>query len=153
MARALLEQETIDGSEVGRLVNDAFGQPVHVTGAKVVPAFNGNGKTGRDNGAASTNGGVGGSEHTPGPLGAPSSAAEAAASTLPGRRAGDGMGWAAERTARPAHLGSTGHLATAALARDGSSSAVAQPRIGQPPSPYPRLLRADAWSHAARCPT
>ncbi len=100
VARALLEQETIDGSEVGRLVNDAFGQPVHVTGAKVVPAFNGNGKTGRDNGAASTNGGVGGSEHTPGPLGAPSSAAEAAASPSQGDE--QATAWAGPPSAPPA---------------------------------------------------
>jgi cell division protease FtsH len=41
VAQALLEQETIDGMEVSRLVDEAFGEPVHVTGAKAVPSFNG----------------------------------------------------------------------------------------------------------------
>ena len=29
MAHALLEEETIDGAEVGRLVDTAYGRPVH----------------------------------------------------------------------------------------------------------------------------
>ncbi|MHB8219225.1 MAG: ATP-dependent zinc metalloprotease FtsH [Acidimicrobiales bacterium] len=43
VAHALLEQEAIDGTEVGRLVDEAFGRPVHVNGSKAVPHFNGNG--------------------------------------------------------------------------------------------------------------
>jgi cell division protease FtsH len=40
VAAALLEKETIDGSEVGRLVDAAFGRPVHgVDGEKAVPHF------------------------------------------------------------------------------------------------------------------
>ncbi|HVF73744.1 MAG TPA: ATP-dependent zinc metalloprotease FtsH [Acidimicrobiales bacterium] len=41
VARALLEHETIDGAEVGRLVDDAFGRPVHPNGNKgsEVPTF------------------------------------------------------------------------------------------------------------------
>jgi cell division protease FtsH len=41
VARALLEHETIDGSEVGRLVDEAFGRPVHpdATSAEQVPTF------------------------------------------------------------------------------------------------------------------
>jgi cell division protease FtsH len=42
VARSLLDLETVDGSEVGRLVDEAFGRPVHTSGAKAVPAFNGN---------------------------------------------------------------------------------------------------------------
>ena len=42
VAKALLEQETIDGATVGRLVDVAFGHPVHGTGKKAVaPSFNG----------------------------------------------------------------------------------------------------------------
>jgi cell division protease FtsH len=56
LATALLEQETIDGSEVGRLVDQAFGRPVHAEGtAKAVPQFNGhgtNGHSGNGGGAA-----------------------------------------------------------------------------------------------------
>ena len=38
VAAALLEKETIDGAEVGRLVDEAFGQPVH-DNAPIVPRF------------------------------------------------------------------------------------------------------------------
>jgi cell division protease FtsH len=40
VAASLLEKETIDGAEVGRLVDDAFGRPVHGhDGEKAVPHF------------------------------------------------------------------------------------------------------------------
>ena len=56
VARALLAQESIDGAEVGRLVDGAFGRPVHEHGAKAVPHFNGNGHNGSkdSNGSAPT---------------------------------------------------------------------------------------------------
>lgn len=64
VARALLEQEAIDGEEVGRLVDEAFGRPVHLNGVKAVPHFNGNGHTNGRNGstpvAAGTPAGAGG---------------------------------------------------------------------------------------------
>ena len=41
VAAALLEKETIDGAEVGRLVDAAAGHPVHPTGPKAVPGFRG----------------------------------------------------------------------------------------------------------------
>ena len=37
VANALLERETIDGVEVGRLVDEAYGQPVHPEGKAYVP--------------------------------------------------------------------------------------------------------------------
>ncbi len=43
VAKALLEDETIEGAMVGRLVDDAYGRPVHATGKKAAPTFNGNG--------------------------------------------------------------------------------------------------------------
>ena len=49
IARALLDNEIIDGREVNRLVDEAYGEPVHAEGAKAVPQFvngtlsNGNG--------------------------------------------------------------------------------------------------------------
>jgi cell division protease FtsH len=39
IARALLDNEIIDGREVGRLVDEAHGSPVHTEGAKSVPHF------------------------------------------------------------------------------------------------------------------
>jgi cell division protease FtsH len=40
IARALLDNEIIDGREVNRLVDEAYGAPVHTEGAKSVPEFN-----------------------------------------------------------------------------------------------------------------
>ncbi len=40
IARALLDNEIIDGAEVARLVDEAHGSPVHSEGAKSVPHFN-----------------------------------------------------------------------------------------------------------------
>ena len=39
VAHALLEQETIDGKEVTRLVDEAFGKRVHAPGVKEIPRF------------------------------------------------------------------------------------------------------------------
>ncbi len=58
VARSLLEQESIDGAEVGRLVDEAFGRPVHVSGAKAVPQFNGHAS-----GANGANGANGNGHH------------------------------------------------------------------------------------------
>jgi cell division protease FtsH len=42
VAKALLEHETIDGATVSRLVDEAYGRPVHASGKKAVtPTFNG----------------------------------------------------------------------------------------------------------------
>jgi cell division protease FtsH len=65
VAAALLEKETIDGAEVTRLVDQAFGRPVHAPGVKEIPRFGtteptdagplpGNGRPG--NGSASGSG-------------------------------------------------------------------------------------------------
>jgi hypothetical protein len=43
VAKALLENETIDGSLVGQLVDEAWGNPVHTTGKKATPTFHTNG--------------------------------------------------------------------------------------------------------------
>ena len=58
IARALLDNEIIDGAEVARLVDEAHGSPVHGEGAKSVPHFHeaalsapvGNGANGSGNG-------------------------------------------------------------------------------------------------------
>jgi cell division protease FtsH len=51
IARALLDNEIIDGREVNRLVDEAYGEPVHTEGAKAVPQFvNGSLSNGDGNG-------------------------------------------------------------------------------------------------------
>jgi hypothetical protein len=52
VARALLDEETIDGETVGRLVDTAYGRPVHEHGVKSVPPIfvaSQHGPTGSDN--------------------------------------------------------------------------------------------------------
>jgi cell division protease FtsH len=51
IARALLDNEIIDGREVSRLVDEAHGEPVHTEGAKAVPQFNGAPTNGNGNGS------------------------------------------------------------------------------------------------------
>jgi cell division protease FtsH len=47
VAHALLEQESISGEVVGRLVDEAFGRPVHENGKKKTVQFNGSGTNGK----------------------------------------------------------------------------------------------------------
>ncbi len=58
VAQALLEQESIDGDEVGRLVDDAYGRPVHTDGPKAkIVQFTVNGSNGaKPNGANGSHG-------------------------------------------------------------------------------------------------
>ena len=54
VARALLERETLDGEEVARLVDTAYGRPVHDNGtaqlARFAGASGGNGASGTEDG-------------------------------------------------------------------------------------------------------
>jgi cell division protease FtsH len=80
VAHALLEQESIDGVEVGRLVDDAFGRPVHANGAKSVPHFSSNGHSGT-NGSTTNGSGTAGEPEASAPVpasGAPASGPPAA---------------------------------------------------------------------------
>ncbi len=57
VARALLDNETIDGAQVSRLVDEAYGSPVHAEGVKAVPHFgvpDENGSNGHANGTLAT---------------------------------------------------------------------------------------------------
>ena len=58
VARALLEKETIDGAEVGRLVDGAFGRPVHGNVAELGPVHPGAGLEGQPNLAPTGTGAV-----------------------------------------------------------------------------------------------
>ncbi|HET9690699.1 MAG TPA: ATP-dependent zinc metalloprotease FtsH [Acidimicrobiales bacterium] len=58
VAYALLEKETIPGSEVGRLVDGAYGRPVHEAGAEVVPTFADPAADGRPDPEATPGGGA-----------------------------------------------------------------------------------------------
>ena len=61
VAQALLEQESIGGGEVGRLVDEAYGRPVHTDGRKArTVQFDVNGSNG-----AKTNGANGSNGHEP----------------------------------------------------------------------------------------
>ena len=69
VAHALLEQESIDGAEVGRLVDEAYGKPVHANGPKArTVQFNGRSGENGHNGHG-TNGHDGTSNGANGPTG------------------------------------------------------------------------------------
>jgi cell division protease FtsH len=73
IARALLDNEIIDGAEVARLVDEAHGSPVHTEGAKSVPHFhdaaisaptsNGSNGSGSGNGQHAVTDGSAGHDH------------------------------------------------------------------------------------------
>ncbi|MDA8386046.1 MAG: hypothetical protein M0Z88_07275, partial [Actinomycetota bacterium] len=76
VAKELLEKETVAGNEVGRLVDEAHGGPVHPEGSsKYVPRISDEMATG--NGVAHTDGASAEGEPTPAPQAEPSPAAEA----------------------------------------------------------------------------
>jgi cell division protease FtsH len=94
IARALLDNEIIDGAEVARLVDEAHGSPVHDEGTKSVPHFNeaamappapngANGANGTANGHEPRGLDDGGAETAAGPVTVPATPASAAGS---GRR-------------------------------------------------------------------
>jgi cell division protease FtsH len=56
VARALLERETLDGSEVGKLVDTAYGRPVHDASALSAHFTTGNGAASSSEVGASGNG-------------------------------------------------------------------------------------------------
>jgi hypothetical protein len=60
VARALLDEETIDGATVGKLVDTAYGKPVHGHGVKAVPPVFVAEQHGRPNGDSGDSGGSGG---------------------------------------------------------------------------------------------
>ena len=93
VARALLDEETIDGETVGRLVDTAYGRPVHAAGVKSVPPIfvaSQHGPTGADNAdGPPADGAVGADPMPPSPV--PSASAGQAAgpeSTPAGEPAG-----------------------------------------------------------------
>ena len=94
IARALLDNEIIDGAEVARLVDEAHGSPVHDEGTKSVPHFNeaamappapngANGANGAANGHEPRGLDDAGAETADGPVTVPATPASAAGS---GRR-------------------------------------------------------------------
>ena len=78
VARALLDEETIDGETVGRLVDTAYGRPVHAAGVKTVPPIfvaSQYGPTGADNVDGPPAGPGDGTDASTGPAAVPSAAA------------------------------------------------------------------------------
>ncbi|MDA8058232.1 MAG: ATP-dependent zinc metalloprotease FtsH [Actinomycetota bacterium] len=114
VARALLDEETIDGETVGRLVDTAYGRPVHESGAKQAPPI-----FSRANGTASaTAGGNGADEGTAAAEGSPDD--ERAAVTSTASHAAEGA------AGQPSPSGT----ATSQPGADGADA-------GRPPAPWP----------------
>jgi cell division protease FtsH len=123
VARALLASESIDGVEVGRLVDDAHGGPVHTSGAKSVPHFTGNGSNG--NGSNGNGSSTNGSGAHGVPQGAPVPAAPPAAPVPPAEAGWPSPPW--PTSPPPQHPG-----------QPPASGWPPPPWPGQPPAPGPQ---------------
>jgi cell division protease FtsH len=99
VAKTLLEQETIEGSMVGQLVDEAYGRPVHATGKKATPTFNGNGSSG--SAPASTDPSEAPEAPDPAPADEPAGAHAAVASGPPPPRTTTPSGWPAPQWPPP----------------------------------------------------
>ena len=153
LARALLDEETVDGETVARLVDTAYGRPVHEHGAKSIPPVfvasqhgpggSGDGGSGNGSGSPSGNGQAGGSADGP--------AADAAQG--PARSGPEGSG---EPSGTPADAGVSG-------AQDAGAPTTAQSPWPPPPAapgswpqsptPWPAQPPAPGhWPHQAPWP-
>ncbi len=130
VARALLDEETIDGETVGRLVDMAYGRPVHEHGVKTVPPI-----------FVASQHGPTGSDNVDGPPG------DATNGTAPGEAAATGRSAA---TGAPDNVGSESTEAPADAEVSGAAHATAQESATPPadggqdtgegqvgPSPWP----------------
>ena len=131
VARALLDEETIDGETVGRLVDTAYGRPVHAAGAKFVPPIfvaSQHGPTGtadvdgppddRSNTAPATE-----------PTGIPSAASATSESAHP-----------SEPVGTVSNAGNTGGASNGGAPAPGAANGSTPPQTGawpQPQSPWP----------------
>jgi cell division protease FtsH len=113
VARALLDEETIDGDTVGRLVDTAYGRPVHEHGVKTVPPIfvaSQHGPTGSDDmdgppeGSGGSNGSSGSANGAgPDPADAAGGAADPGSAPVPSEgHADDGVKGVARATDQPA---------------------------------------------------
>jgi cell division protease FtsH len=96
VARALLDEETIDGETVGRLVDTAYGRPVHEQGVKSVPPIfvaSQHGPTGSEN----VDGPPGGTTNGSGPEGSSGADAVPAGSSSSGTPADNGVSHAVDQ--------------------------------------------------------
>jgi hypothetical protein len=158
VARALLDEETIDGETVGRLVDTAYGRPVHEHGVKMVPPIfvaSQHGPTGSDdvdgppggaNGAASP----GVAEPAPGTVGA----SAPAPSDLDGVPAEDGVPNASRAVDQPP-AGQPSVETPSGDASQGAQTAPPAPQAGhwpQAPSGLPVQPAPGHWPKQAPWP-
>ncbi len=143
VARALLDDETIDGETVGRLVDTAYGRAVHAPGAKTVPPIfvaSQHGPTGSDNVDGPPDGVAAASADLP-PAAVPSAAAgDGAAPT------GDPAGSVPSTTSNAADAAHD--VATAPgeqTAPGGSPGNGSQPQAGHWPPPNPWPTKQSPW--------
>ncbi len=153
VARALLDEETIDGETVKRLVDTAYGRPVHEAGAKQVPAIfvpeeHGPRNGGADPSATPQNGGQSVADT---PVGVPpvggsdGSATDDRATGANGAAGGDdratGRGDGADE--EPVEVAGTGRANAADTAPDPD----ARPGAVSPPWPPPQPSQGAHWPH------
>ena len=128
VARALLDEETIDGETVGRLVDTAYGRPVHAAGAKFVPPIF----------VASQHGPTGSTNVDGPPADQPDAASAAAPSPVPS--ASSEPTHPSEPVGTVSNAGDTGGIANADAPAPGPANGSNPPQTGvrpQPQTPWP----------------
>jgi cell division protease FtsH len=127
VARALLDEETIDGETVGRLVDTAYGRPVHAAGAKFVPPI-----------FVASQHGPTGSANVDGPPADQQDAA--AASTTPVAVPSATAAHPSESVSTVSNAGDTGSGAAGDSLAPGAANGATLPQTGawpQPQTPWP----------------
>jgi hypothetical protein len=133
VSRALLDEETIDGETVGRLVDTAYGRPVHEHGVKTVPPI-----------FVASQHGPTGAENADGPPGDPANGAEQGwAPASAGAPDTGSAGPAPESVSGTAHAADqAGATGPAENGQQGSEGRVDSPWPPPPPPP------SGHWPHA-----
>ena len=134
VARALLDEETIDGETVGRLVDTAYGRPVHAAGAKFVPPIF----------VASQHGPTGSADVDGPPDDQPDGASATAPAAVPSASTGTAQPADPAQSAEPvgtvSNAGNSGGLTNGDAPAPGGANGSTQPQSGAwppPQSPWP----------------
>jgi hypothetical protein len=162
VARALLDEETIDGETVGRLVDTAYGRPVHEHGVKTVPPIfvaSQHGPTGSDDVDGPP--GSGGEGAGTGPAAVPGSpAATVEGAGQPGEVADTGVSGAARASDQQGASEPSAPAQQAQQGNDGRTGAESWPPPPPPPaghwppapSPLPAQPAPGHWPKQAPWP-
>jgi hypothetical protein len=164
VARALLDEETIDGATVGKLVDTAYGKPVHEHGVKAVPPVFVAEQHGRPNGDSGEPGDSGGAGSGGGRAGTNGSgdARTGSSANRDGNDAEPGSGVESEVAGSSHATGQPGSGQQSGNGQSGGQQDSTQPwppppppppgHWPQAPAPWPAQPAPGHWPHQAPWP-